>query len=121
MSHLRFIEFVFFLCIFAGEIYEQEIAKGDTVLKYIEQVFNLLLEQYEVKPIEVPPEHEDPRLLNVPRQLLIKGEIVDYTPLTPELLRQSMHIEDLYSDSSEYKAMAKKLTKELSMLAIAPG
>jgi hypothetical protein len=119
MSHLSFIEFIVFLCMFAGEIYADEIRRGEPVLTFIEIVFSKLLENYEVSPVQVPPEDQDPRMANVPRKLLIKGEIVDYTPMTPELMRQSMHIEDLYSESSEYKLMAKKLSKALSTVVVA--
>ena len=87
MSHLSFIEFIVLLCLLAEEVYRDEMLKGEPAITFIQRVFNKLLEQYDVKPAEVPPEDQDPRMTNKPRQLLLDGEIVEYTPMTPEGLR----------------------------------
>lgn len=113
MSHLSFIEFVVFLCTVAHELHKDEmlVSENKTFFPYLKKIVDSFLQDFEIKPTEVPPANEDPRYDNIPQKLLIGGDIVDYEPPTPERLRQSMHPADLYSDLSEHPEMQSWMNK----------
>ena len=108
MNHLSFIEFVVFLCHVAHELHrdEMEVSENKAFFPYLKKIVEAVLQDFEIRPTEVPPVEEDPRYRNTPQLLMLGGEIVDYVPPTPERLRVSMHPADLYSEASELPDVA---------------